>query len=118
MAHVIDNYLILPTRVTVPQKQEGIWNLAGSYFYVHRDGWAKLLPAAFRVAKSKSGIKKAVQQKKIFHLWFHPFNLVSSQKDLMAGLEKIFFYVNSLCLEGKLENLTMGETAEHLNYKI
>ena len=118
LAHVLDNYFLLPTRATAPQKIEGLWNLAGNYFYVHRDGWAKLLPVSFRVAKSKVGIKNAVQQKKIFHLWFHPFNMVSGRKDLLAGLEKILFYVNSLSLAGKLENLTMGETAEYLNKKI
>ncbi|OIO48503.1 MAG: hypothetical protein AUJ32_00405 [Parcubacteria group bacterium CG1_02_40_82] len=113
--HVFDNYLMLPTRAVSPEKQEGIWNLAGSYFYVHKDGWAKFLPISFRVAKSKSGIKKAVQQKKIFHLWFHPFNIASSPKKLLAGLEKIFSYVNLWREKGSLENLTMGETAEYLN---
>jgi len=114
-AHIFDNYLMLPTRATVPEKQEGIWNIAGSYFYVHKDGWAKFLPVSFRVAKSKAGIKKAVQQEKIFHLWFHPFNIASSPKELLAGLEKIFSYVNFWREKGSLENLTMGETSEYLN---
>src|SRR4030042_4689221 len=102
IAHAIDNYFILPAPAVSPIQEKGIWNLAGSYFYVHKSGWARFLPVSFRVAKSKAGIKKAVQQCKVFHLWFHPFNLASSPEELLAGLEKIFAYVNSWRRKGML----------------
>lgn len=114
-AHLIDNYFCIPTKAVEPKKQEGIWNLPGSYFFVHKAGWARYLPVSFRVKKTKTGIERAIENKKIFHLWFHPFNLATDPKNLLKGLEEILIYVNKRRKEGEIENMTMGETADYLN---
>ena len=118
LAHAIDNYLCLPIKATVPKKVNGIWSLPGSYFYIHKDGWAKFIPIKFRVKKSIAGTNSAVEKKQIFHLWFHPFNLASDPEGLLRGLEEIFIYFKSLQEKGLIENLTMGETADYLNSKL
>lgn len=118
IAHVLDNYLCLPLKSVAPTKGDGLWSLPGSYFYVHKNGWAKFLPISFRVKKVKSGINSAVKQKQIFHLWFHPFNLASDPEGLLHGLEEIFIYFKKMQSEGLIENMTMAETANYLNSKL
>lgn len=117
LAHAVDNYLCLPVKATTPKKTNGIWSLPGSYFYIHKDGWAKFIPISFRVRKAKTGIDSAISNKQIFHLWFHPFNLASDPDGLIYGLEKIFIYFKKMKAEGLIENMTMGEMANYLNSK-
>jgi len=62
--------------------------------------------------KSKKGINSAIQKGKIFHLWFHPFNLATAPNKLITGLEEIIDYATNMRKSGKLEIKTMGETAE------
>jgi hypothetical protein len=99
--------------VGIPQKRE-CWDIKGSYFYGHCDHMAKLLPISFRVVKVKRGIDKAAAEQKVFHLWFHPFNLASNPQGLLKGLDSLFSYVECMRDEGKMENLTMGALANKL----
>jgi peptidoglycan/xylan/chitin deacetylase (PgdA/CDA1 family) len=118
IAHIIDEYLCLPTRSTTAKKLNEVWNFPGNYFYVHKNGWAKNLPICFRVKKVKIGINKAIKKNQIFHMWFHPFNLASDPDGLFQGLEEIFKYFISLKEKGLIDNMTMKEAAEYLNNKI
>ncbi len=99
--------------VQLPQKRE-VWDISGSYFYGHCAGLARLIPIPFRIAKIKKGIRKAARESKVFHLWFHPFNLATNPEGLLAGLDSVFRYVVQLRTEGVIENLTMGELARGL----
>lgn len=115
IAHFMDNYFMIQPQAVLPKIEGGILNIPGSYFYVHKRGWAKFLPVSFRVKKSIFGIEKAVKQKKIFHLWFHPFNIASDEIGLLAGLEEIFKFVADEIKKGNIDNLTMGELANILS---
>jgi peptidoglycan/xylan/chitin deacetylase (PgdA/CDA1 family) len=99
--------------VQYPRKR-GCWDISGSYFYGHCDGLARLIPIPWRVAKIKKGIYKAAKEAKVFHLWFHPFNLATNPGALLEGLDSIFKHVAQLRNEGLIENLTMGELARNL----
>lgn len=111
IAHVFDNYFLITPSVVFPTKESGLINIPGTYFYPHRHSWARFLPVSFRVQKSKKGILKAIQEKKIFHLWFHPFNIASDPDILLKGLEEIFAFVSEKRKEGLLENISMGDCA-------
>ncbi len=113
LAHVIDDYFALPVKSVTLSVQAGLVEIPGSYFYVHGRGWAKYLPASFRVRKSLTGIHKAIKEKQVFHLWTHPFNLASDPDALLGGLEKIFMEVDRMRQNGLVENLTMAETANN-----
>ncbi len=115
IAHVIDNYLAVPTRPVWPILTQGMWNIPGSYFYPHARGWARYLPVSFRVRKIKAGIKQAVKKKAVYHVWFHPFNIASKPDDLLTGLEMVFSYIDELRAENKIEVLSMGQIAQRLN---
>lgn len=115
IGHVIDEYLGIAPPVGLPFKHEGVWELPGGYFYPHRRGWASLLPVSFRVNKAVEGLRKAKDQRRIFHLWTHPFNLASDPKNLLNGLEKIFKEAVYLRDQGQIEIMTMGEMAKFLD---
>lgn len=117
LAHVLDNYLLLPARPVLPKKQDGLISLPGSYFYPHARGWAKYLPVSFRVSKVMRGINRAVKDKKVFHLWFHPFNLASNPDELLRGLDRIFARVAELKRQGLIDQVMMGEIDQLVSEK-
>ena len=114
LARLVDNMLPVPPPVTTPKGEGILWDLPASYFYLHRDGWAKAIPRFVSVRKAKLGLERALQRRAMFHLWFHPFNLASDLDGLLQGLETIFQHVYSLREAGKLINPVMGEFAESL----
>jgi hypothetical protein len=92
--------------------------LPASYFYPPADGGWKLLPVALRVGKVKQGLRQAVRKRRIFHLWFHPFNLAGNPDGLLNGLESIFAEFSRYREAGVLENPTMGELARNLEIQV
>lgn len=115
IAHGLDNYFVPTAPTVVPERVGGLWNIPGSYFYVHRQGWARFLPVSFRVRKAVFGIRKAARKKEVFHLWCHPFNIASDPDGLVNGLEEIFKEVARLRSKGELEQMTMSRLADTLS---
>jgi hypothetical protein len=115
VARLVDSVLPIAPPVVTPRPVTGnMWDLPASYFYPHRDGWARNVPVGIAVHKSRSGLARAVREKSIFHLWFHPFNLASDPDALLAGLEEIFKEAARLRGRGVLANPTMGGLARSL----
>jgi hypothetical protein len=112
--HLLDTFLPIPPPVVLPLKENGLWNLPASYFYPPADRWWKLLPVSLQVGKAGQGLRQAARQRRIFHLWFHPFNLASDPDKLLGGLEAVFAEVARYREKGLLDNLTMGEAARNL----
>jgi hypothetical protein len=111
----MDNVFPVPPLVAAPQESSGIWDLPGTCFYLHRDGWARNVPISLRVQKAKIGVKQAISSKSIFHLWFHPFNIASDPNGLLDGLESIFKEVAEFREQGLLDNPTMEGLAGELD---
>jgi len=114
IAHAIDNYFLLTPPTVLPVKDGNVLNIPGSYFFPHARSWAKFLPRGFRSKKSIKGLDRAVKNKEIFHLWFHPFNLASDPDSLLSELENVLVNFSRLREKGSLENLTMSQVAERL----
>ena len=116
IAHKVDAFFPILPPVVFPSYTQGMWNLPASAYYVDRDKrWSKLLPIWMRVWKAKQGLRRAAQQKGMYHLWFHPYNMAGDMEGLFHGLEQIFVAVNKLRSQGVLENRTMGQLAESLS---
>lgn len=115
LAHIIDDYLVPSAPTVLPERVEGMWNIPGSYFYVHRRGWARPLPIGFRVRKVRAGLRDAAARKRIFHLWCHPFNLASDPDSLLRGIEQIFQDVSRLREHGLLDQMTMEQCGTMLS---
>jgi hypothetical protein len=114
LAHLLDHLLLIPPPVVMASCEMGVWNLPASYFYVCGAGWGKMIPISLRVNKVKKGLRLAARKRRLFHLWFHPFNLASNPQLWLKGLESVFAEVCRYRETGLLENPTMGELAREL----
>lgn len=103
----------LPPPVFETKKVDDLVDLPGSMYYLSTRGPRKLLPIKLRVLKAEQGISQAVKQKKIFHLWFHPTDLVDDPK-LLAGLEEVIAFATNRRQANQLSIMTMGEFAKLL----
>jgi peptidoglycan/xylan/chitin deacetylase (PgdA/CDA1 family) len=111
IARRLNYYLPFPPPVALPGKENGLINLPASFFYpVTYKWWAKIFGQS-RVSKAKRGLSQAANKRRVFHLWFHPFNLAADPDGLLGDLETIFTEVCRYRDAGRLDNLTMGDLA-------
>lgn len=115
ICHIIDQFLAIAPPVSIPECDKELYNISASMFYLPMNGFRGLIPISSRIHKAKKGIKKAIRNKKIFHLWFHPFNIATDQEKLLCGLEEIFKEVYLSLENGELETKSMGEVADSMN---
>lgn len=102
--------------VVLPEKtDEGLWNIPGSAMFFPMHGFRRHIPMSLRVKRCLKGLKSAANEKKIFHLWFHPTNMVDEMEKMFIGLEEILQYASNLREKGKIEFLTMGQICDSLN---
>lgn len=114
--HILDELLTICPPVSLPEYKQGLYNIPGSMFYLPMNGFRSLIPAKSRVHKAKKGIRRAIRDKKIFHLWFHPFNIATNQEKLLYGLEEIFKEVCAQREKGELKIKSMDETVDLIKY--
>jgi hypothetical protein len=112
VCHIIDQILAISPPVTLPEHQQGLYNIPASMFYLPMNGFRSIIPVEVRIFKAKKGIRRAIRQKKIFHLWFHPFNIATNQVKLLYGLEEILKEVISNREKGQLEVRSMDEIVD------
>ena len=114
LSHLLDHWLFIPPPVVTAIYEKRIWNLPASYYYVSGAGWGKMIPLFLRTNKAKKGFLLAARERRIFHMWFHPFDLAYKTNDWLKGLESIFSEVVHYRNSGLLDNPTMGELAQRL----
>ena len=114
IGHLLDNLLPLSPPVVLPHMEAGLWNLPASYYYPPTDRWWGLIPIPLRVYKVRRGLRQAVKQRRLMHMWFHEFNLATDTERLLHGLEDIFAEVSQYREAGLLDNPTIGELAHAL----
>ncbi len=115
ICHILDQFLAICPPVSLPEYDHGLYNIPGSMFYLPMNGFRSLLPVIFRIHKAKKGIRSAIKQNKLFHLWFHPFNIATNQEKLLYGLEEILKEVSSRREAGELETKSMAEIVDLIN---
>ncbi len=91
-----------------PRWIDGIREIRGSMFFCDPQIPQSLLPRA------KLGLKRAIDHKRIVHMFLHPWNLLLYQR-LRDNLEKILRYVSKKRYDEKLEVTIMKELAEHID---
>lgn len=111
--HFIDQALAVSPSVSTPSElQPGLWNIPASALLLHRGGVRQLIPMASRVRKARRGLDRAVKESKVFHLWFHPFNLCIDRPRMTAVLRQILSSAADLRDSGLLKIMTMGDLAD------
>ena len=106
--HFLDQcFPVAPRGVGMRLDLYGNCYLPGSIMLFPYDGIRKYIPDCVRYIKIKRGIDKVIREGKIFHLWFHPWNLGGSKR-MLHLLEKTLWYVAKKRSERQLEVSTMG----------
>jgi len=106
--HFLDDLLVWPVACVSPREVlPGLWELPGSMMYGFMLGIRQLIPVRTRIRKAKEGIERAIQDRKIFHLWFHPEMLGYRDRELLEGLEAIYAYADQKRREGVLQIVTI-----------
>jgi peptidoglycan/xylan/chitin deacetylase (PgdA/CDA1 family) len=114
-AHLVDQAVAVTPPVASPrQTQPGLWDIPGSMLLMERRGARRCIPLGARVAKGRAGLKRAVREEKVFHLWFHPFNLAPDRERILGALGQILDEAVRLRDRGDLDIRTMGELAASL----
>jgi peptidoglycan/xylan/chitin deacetylase (PgdA/CDA1 family) len=101
---------ITPPMVT-PSRREGLVEIPGSQvFRPYRGGW-QYTPRHSQRTRAKRGLHRAAETGEIFHMWFHPCNLVGHPDTLLAELDAVLATAATLRDAGKLEVSSMAEVA-------
>ncbi len=114
ICHLLDRSLALPpptydlNRLCV---NDGLVNLPASQFLMSYDGIRRWIPTASRVRQARVGIDRAIKNERLYHLWFHPFNLGSSDA-MFVALERILQEVAQQRDAGRLKVMTMAQAAQ------
>ena len=115
ICHILDQLLVITPPVSLPEYEQGLYNIPGSMLYRSMDGIRRIMPIKLKINKVRKGINKAIRDKKIFHLWFHPYNISTNQEKLLYGLEEIFKEVQLRRNNGELETKSMDEIVDLSN---
>ncbi|HEY3839162.1 MAG TPA: polysaccharide deacetylase family protein [Bryobacteraceae bacterium] len=107
-----------PSPVLPVWHDEGIWEIPGSMLFTPSHGLRRIVPARARVHRARKGLRRAVATKKIFHLWFHPTDVVVRREAMLDGLRQIFETASELRDAGSLSILNMSEITALLNQPV
>ena len=114
--HLADILLATTPPAVMPRMDAaGVWAIPGSMLYTPSFGMRKFVPVKWRVARARKGLRAAVAQKRIFHLWFHPTDLVVRRAAMFEGLRQIFETAAEMRAKGALDVLSMGALSERLD---
>lgn len=115
VGHVIDDLLAVTPDCGLPVKStSGLWVAPVSMFLQSLDGPRRLIPVGSRIRKGIKGIERAVEEKSIFHLSFHPTeNFCFRTDEMFRALEAIVAHAARRRDEGLLQVLTMADIAAH-----
>ena len=113
-AHLLNRALAVPPPTYAPVQQPGTpLNLPASQFLMAYDGIRAKIPTAARVHQARRGLNRAIQRGEIYHLWFHPFNLGSSD-EMLDAFTQILALVYQDREQGTLRVQTMQQVAADL----
>jgi hypothetical protein len=112
VAHLLAVVTVAPPPVAVPTRTpEGLIDIPGSMVYFPAHGLRRLVPVSWRVRRALKGLGAAVRQRRVFHLWMHPTNLVDEMEAMFGGLRQILEYASRLRAKGSLDVMPMAVLA-------
>lgn len=94
-----------------PRRRGGLVALGDSMLLLGRDGPRRWVPARRLIEMARAGMTRAAERREVFHLWFHPSNLVARREEQLATLEAILSRGRALVDAGRLDNRVMGHFA-------
>lgn len=106
-----DDALQRTPSVVLPRKRNGLIELPGSQILRPYRGPWKFTPEQSQLNRAKKGLEKAAESGKVFHLWFHPFNLALNKDRHITLLQRILEHASQLRSDGELEFCTLATAA-------
>lgn len=91
--------------------EHGMVAIPGSMLYTPSFGVRRHIPVSLRVKRAKRGLGEAVRTGRMFHLWFHPTDIVIGMDDMLGGLEQILHTVHQYRRVGALDVRSMAGVA-------
>ena len=91
--------------------RNGLVDIPDSLLLMSRGGVRRHLPPACVARKARNSLARAAARQEIFHLWFHPYNLVFETERQFAILRSVFQAAARLRGAGKIDILTMKDAA-------
>jgi hypothetical protein len=109
LGHLFDVMTAASPAAVLPEwNEDGLWEIPGSMLFTPSHGLRCVIPAGLRVARARKGLREAARTNRIFHLWFHPTDLVVRRNAMLDGLRRVFDTASELRAAGRLTVLPMG----------
>src|SRR5262249_42601087 len=90
VAHLFDVLTMKQPPVVVPGRTpDGLVEIPGSMVFFPAHGFRRMIPIAWRVRRALKGLEAAVRERRVFHLWTHPTNLVDEMDAMLAGFRRV-----------------------------
>ena len=103
LRHVWDVVTAAKPLTVLPEYTEAqIWNIPGSMIYFPMHGLRRYIPVSRRVKRAIKGLNAAVEERRIFHLWFHPTNFADQTEAMFGGLRQILERASLLQERGEM----------------
>lgn len=106
--------LFMPTSAhnsTVKLKRDLV-RIPSSFYFPSGRGIRKFIPSRVRANKAIRSIDNAINNSSIFHMWFHPTDLVDDQEKLFSDLECVLEYASKKRRDGKIQFMNMKEITQ------
>ncbi|MDO8638533.1 MAG: polysaccharide deacetylase family protein [Candidatus Daviesbacteria bacterium] len=105
----LDLFLPISPPISKPLIHDELLNIPSSMYFVSARGIRKFIPRNTRSRKAISGIKKAIDENGVFHLWTHPTDFADNTKLLLEDFEDILKYADLKRKAGLLEIKNMQQ---------
>lgn len=112
---LIDLFLPTGSPVYEPRKRRSLVEIPGSFYFLSARGFRKYIPLGVRFRKAKYGIDRAIEERKVFHLWTHPIDFADESDKLLHDFRNIIQYASSLRDAGMLDIKNMEQISRSYN---
>ena len=116
LARQVDDFSTICPGVSIPKLNEfGLLNIPGNMPFRRLPfGVKKKIPYSIFLKKGIKGVNRAAKEKKVFHVWFHPFNFAFEEEAQFDCLEKLLIHVQTNVNLGKIDSLTMKQVEKQV----
>ncbi|TKX86565.1 hypothetical protein EXE43_07715 [Halorubrum sp. SS5] len=112
VARLVEEAAKLTPPTVIPRERAGLVELPGSQVFRPDHGGWEYTPNESQLDRAIAGLNRAAETGEIFHLWFHPFNLVRDPDFLLELLNGVLGHADTLRDSGRLDIQTMAAVAE------
>jgi peptidoglycan/xylan/chitin deacetylase (PgdA/CDA1 family) len=100
---------ITPATARPSTDGNGMVGIPQSMLLTDRAGIRGLIPTRNVIKMGIAGLDRAARQSEVFHLWFHPSDLVHRRSEQLHVLEGILEHASHLAAIGMVQSMTLAE---------